>query len=114
MNIIINIIIGFICVCVLCLVILNYYRIEKMVNEQNLYVNQSKKQIEDLNVLLMNKYEKKKELDVKILSIMNKKINSFEKFCKQNSNTNTNSITNLKKNIKKLQDTMIITDDENL
>jgi polyhydroxyalkanoate synthesis regulator phasin len=85
-----------------------------MVNEQKLYVNQSKKQIEDLNVLLMNKYEKKKELDVKILSIMNKKINSFEKFCKQNSNTNTNSITNLKNNIKKLQDTMIITDDENL
>jgi hypothetical protein len=104
MNIIINLIIGFICICVLCLVVLNYYRIEKIVNEQKSYLIQSKNEIDELNVLLIRKYEKKKEVDVQILSLLNKKITSFERYCKDKSNETDNEMTNLKKNLKFLED----------
>ena len=103
--------VAFIFLCNLALVVLNYYRIEKIINQQHNLLSNAKRDLDQINNLLMSKYENKKKIDVEVLNLMNNKINGFERTLDSNSLKFSNDIDQLKKNIEfLLEEHTIISD----
>lgn len=82
----------------------NHLRISNVKINNNEFYNDAKKKLHALNSVMLQKFEKKQNIDSKIMELIIKKLDQFEKNFSSKDETLEAEINALKRTLKYLQD----------
>ena len=82
----------------------NHLRISNVKVNNNEFYNDAKKKLHALNNVMLQKFEKKQNIDSKIMELIIKKVDQFEKHFSSKDESLEAEVNSLKRTLKYLQD----------